>query len=387
MDFELNDEQRALHDSLTRLLSDRHDAETRRRIAASPAGWSEPLWRQLVELGLAALPVAAAHGGLGGRTEDLMVAMQAIGGSLAAVPLLGGVAMPAAALQAAGGDAAGRWLAALAAGDARLAWAHDEPEGDGRADWVAVRARHDGQSWRLDGRKAAVHHGESADRLLISARVRGDDGDEDGRALFLVAPDAPGLQRRGLRLIDGTPACELTLQGVPAEPVAVEGDVAARAIDAALAVGMAGCCAELLGAMEMALALTVDYLQTRRQFGRAIGDNQALRHALADMQVSLEMARSMAMLAAVQADAPTGPAARADLHRAKLVVDRHARAVAEAAIQLHGGIGMTEEYAVGHVLRRVLVLETTFGEADVHVAAIERSAPWNSISSGASCSV
>lgn len=377
MDFELSDEQRALHDSLTRLLSDRHDAETRRRIAASPAGWSEPLWRQLVDLGLAALPVAAAQGGLGGRTEDLMVAMRAVGRSLAAVPLLGSVAMPAAALQAAGGDAAGRWLPALAAGDALLAWAHDEPAGDGGADWVTLRARHDGQCWRLDGCKSAVHHGDSADRLLVSARLQGDDGDADGRALFLLAPDASGLQRRSLRLIDGTPACELALQGVPAEPVAVDGDAASRAIDAALAVGMAGCCAELLGAMESALALTVDYLRTRRQFGRLIGDNQALRHALADMQVSLEMAHSMSLLAALQADAPDDPLSRADLHRARLVVDRHARLLAEAAIQLHGGIGMTEEYAVGHVLRRVLVLETVCGDADLHVAEIDRSAPWN----------
>jgi pimeloyl-CoA dehydrogenase len=383
MDFELSDEQRALQDSLARLLADRHDAETRRRIAAGEAGWSEPLWRQLVDLGLSALPVAAVHGGLGGRTEDLMVAMMEIGRSLLSVPLLGGVAMPAAALQAAGGEAAARWLPALAAGEALLAWVHDEPEGDGSAEWVALRARRDGDAWWLEGRKSAVQHAGSARHLLVSARVAGEDGDAAGRALFLVAADAPGVQRRALRLIDGTPACEFTLDGVVAEPLTLDGDTVAHGIDAALAVGVAGACAELLGAMEYALRLTIDYVQTRKQFGRLIGDNQALRHALADMQVSLEMARSMALLAAVQADRPASADARVDLHRAKLVVDRHARLVAEAAIQLHGGIGMTEEYAVGNVLRRVLVLETSCGDADTHVAAIDRSAAWNTAPLGA----
>lgn len=387
MDFEFSDEQRSLQDSLSRLLAERHDDATRRQIAATAAGWSEPLWRQLVELGLAALPVAEAHGGLGGRVEDLRVAMQEIGRSLMASPLLGSVAMPAAALQVAGGEAAATWLPALAAGEALLAWAHDEPLGDGSAEWVALRARRVGSGWVLDGRKSAVHHGGSAQRFLLTARVDGVEGERGGRALFLVAADAPGQQRRALRLIDGTPACELTLQGVAAEPVSLDAEDVARSIDAALAVGMAGACAEMLGAMEAAMALTVDYLKTRRQFGRAIGENQALRHALADMQVSLEMVRSMALLASVQADRADDPEARADLHRAKLVVDRHARLLAEAAIQLHGGIGMTEEYAVGNVLRRVLVLETAFGEADTHVHALDRSAGWNNILSSSQSSV
>jgi pimeloyl-CoA dehydrogenase len=370
MHFEPNDEQVALRDTLARLLADQHDHETRRRIAASAPGASDALWQRLIDLGLTALPVPEAQGGLGGRGEDLLVALQEIGRSLLASPLLGSCIVPVAALKALHGEPAADLLAALAGG-LQLAWAHDEPDGDGSARWVAMRARRDGDGWRLDGTKAAVHHGHSAARFLVSARIDGEPGDADGRALFLVEPGAAGLQARALRLIDDTPALALTLQGVAAQPLVLDSASAARAIDAALAAGITGVCAELLGGMEAALRLTIDYLGTRQQFGRAIGDNQALRHALADMLVGVEMARSMAIVAAVQLDRCAEPDALADIHRAKLVVARHARTLAESAVQLHGGIGMTEEYAVGNYLRRVLVLETCFGDADVHVHHID----------------
>lgn len=383
MDFEFSEEQVALQDSVERLLADQHGHEARRRIAASEAGWSAALWRQWAELGLTALPVPECHGGLGGRGDDLMVVMQAVGRSLLATPWLGSGVVPARALAAGAMPAvADDWLPRLAAGTAMLAWAHDEPDGDGSAAWVATRAQREGDTWQLTGYKSAVHHGASADAFLVTARLHGADGDAAGRALFLVHADAAGLMRRDLRLIDGTPASTLTLQDVAAQPVATEPAAAARAIGAALAWGMAGTCAEMFGAMDAALHLTVEYLQTRQQFGRAIGQNQALRHALADMKVSLELARSMAIAAAVQCeacgdsafDAESGAAAQADLHRAKLVLGRHARGLAEAAVQLHGGIGMSEEYAVGNFLRRVLVLETRFGDAACHVAALAEAA-------------
>lgn len=377
MDFELNDEQAALQNSLTRLLSERHDRETRRRIAATPEGFSAALWQQGVELGLCALPVVEESGGLGGTAIDVMVVMQAFGSSMLASPWLDGCVLPVAALQAAGADstACQRWLSALAAGATRLAWAHDEPAGDGGAAWVCTRATRRGAGWVLDGLKGPVHHGTAAPQLLVSARLTGDDGDASGRALFVLAADAPGVRRRALRLVDGTPACELQLQGAVAEPLVLDGTCAAAAIDAALAAGMAATCAERIGLMETAQRLTIEYLQTRQQFGRAIGQNQALRHALAEMQVSLELSRSAALLAAAQATrllaGADEPERRADLHRAMLVTARHARTLTEAAIQLHGGIGMTEEYPVGQTLRRVLVLETRFGDPHHHAARID----------------
>lgn len=383
MDFERTDEQVALQDSLDRLLAARHDPETRRRIAATPEGWSEALWRACVDLGLSALPVAEAWGGLGGTVVDLMGVMQAFGRSMLASPLLDSCVLPVAALQAGADDMArARWLPALAAGESRLAWAHDEPAGDGSAAWVATRAERRDGGWVLNGRKSPVHHAASAVPLLVSARRTCKDGDDAGRALFIVAADAPGLTRRALRLIDGTPAADLCLQDAPAEPLVLDGARAAAAIDAAFAAGMAATCAERVGAMETAQRLTIDYLQTRQQFGRAIAQNQALRHALADMQVSLEVSRSAAMLAAAQAmpgqagrAGAAGPAddaeRRADLHRAMLVTARHARTLTESAIQLHGGIGMTEEYPVGQTLRRALVLETRFGDAYHHAARID----------------
>lgn len=370
MHFEPNEEQVALRDSLARLLADQHDHETRRRIAASEAGSSPALWQQLVDLGLTALPVPEAHGGLGGRGADHLVVMQEIGRSLLASPLLGSCIVPAVALACLETGQVSGPLSALVVGQ-QLAWVHDEPDGDGSANWVATRARRDGDNWYLDGAKAAVHHGRGAARFLVSARVEGEAGNAQGRALFLVEAGTAGLQTRALRLIDDTPALAITLQGVAAQPLALDARSAARAIDTALATGIAGVCAELLGGMEAALRLTVDYLGTRKQFGRVIGDNQALRHALADMLVAVEMARSMAMLAAVQLDRCAEPDALADIHRAKLVVARYARALTESAVQLHGGIGMTEEYAVGNYLRRVLVLETCFGDADVHVQHID----------------
>lgn len=373
MQFEFNDEQAALQHSLARVLATRHDHETRRRIAASETGSSESLWHQLVDLGLTALPVPQDQGGLGGRSEDQFAVMQEIGRSLLASPLLGSCVVPAAALRVVGDGTAVGALESLAEGT-QIAWAHDEAGGDGGARWVSTRVRRDGPHWRLDGAKAAVHHGSSAARFLVSARIEGNEGDDAGRGLFLVDRGAEGLSGRALRLIDDTPALELRLSGVICDPVTLNGDVAACAIDAALAAGMAGVCAELLGGMEAAQRLTVEYLNTRKQFNRLIGENQAIRHTLADMQVSLEMARSMALVAAVQADRCVEPDAQNDLHCAKLVVSRHARTLTEAAIQLHGGIGMTQEYAVGNYLRRVLVLEICFGDADLHAQRVHEAA-------------
>jgi alkylation response protein AidB-like acyl-CoA dehydrogenase len=374
MNFELNDEQRQLQDSVRRLLADQGRFEQRRVAAASDAGYSRALWQGLAALGVTALSIPEAHGGFGRGAVDRLPVLQACGHALLLEPLLASCVLGATAVQHAA-DAAtqAQVLPAVATGERLLAWAHDEAAAQHADLWVETRARREGSSWRLDGAKLNVLHGAAAQQLVVSARTAGAPDSGEGLALFLVDAQAPGLQRRAHRLIDDTPAAGLTLQAVPAQPLGdpLDSAHARHALQATLNAGIAAACADMLGAMEKAHELALAYLQTRQQFGRLIGENQALRHKAAEMLVSLELCRSMAMAAAIAVDQPTadrptaGQAedAAADLMRAKLVLGRHARTLCQHAVQIHGGIGMTEEYAVGHALRRVHVLDQLFGDS------------------------
>lgn len=367
MNFELADDQVQLQDSVRRVLADHLSFEQRRALAATVQGRSPELYARLAELGVTGLLVPEAHGGFGGRMEDIAPVMQACGATLVLEPVLATAVLGATALRLAADEAtAQRLLPGLAQGSTLVAWAHDEP-GTRHADcWVETEARKQRAGWVLTGGKLPVLHGPQAHWFVVSARVSGAPDDSDGRALFLVAADADGLARRDYRLMDDTPAAELTLKAVPAQPLGdpMDSAHAARAIDGVTAAGIAALCADMVGAAEAAYRLAVDYLNVRKQFGRLIGENQALRHRAAEMLVSLAMARSMAIAAAVAADQPDADDSQPDLLRAKLVVGRHARAVCHHAIQCHGGIGMTEEFAVGHYLRRVHVADHLFGDAD-----------------------
>ena len=373
MNFELHEEQQALQASLSRLLGDVYGFEQRRAIAATPAGWSEAVWRQLAELGLTALPLPQAHGGFGGGAIDLLPVMQELGRALSLEPFLASVVLGATALRLAGDDALqARLLPGVASGEVRLAWAHDEAAGHQAPLWIETVARRDGERWRLDGAKCSVLHATAAHHVVVSARVAGAPDDAQGLALFLVDVEGPGVQCRAHRLVDDTPAGELRFESATALPLHDPHDavIAQRALEGTLAAGTAAVCADAVGLMESAYRLSVDYLKTRRQFGRLIGENQALRHRAAEMLVSLEMCRSMALVAAVAADDLDAPGARADLARAKLMIGRHGRSLCHAAIQLHGGIGMTEEYAVGHCLRRLALLDQLFGDVDAQSARL-----------------
>jgi pimeloyl-CoA dehydrogenase len=367
MNFELNDEQLALRDSLARLLGDVYGFEKRRSIAASATGWSLPAWQQLAALGLTALPLPQAHGGFGGGAADLMPVMQELGKALVLEPFLSSIVLGATAVRLAADEVLQvQLLPDVASGEVRLAWAHDEEAARHAPLWVETRARQQDGQWLLDGAKCNVLHAPSAHRFVVSARTAGEPGDAHGVALFHVDARAAGVACRAHRLVDDTPAGELRFNAARAQPLGDphDGAAALRALEGTLAMGTAAVCADAVGAMETAYALAVDYLGTRRQFGRAIGENQALRHRAAEMLVALEMSRSMAMVAAVAADDLDAPGARADLARAKLVIGRHARALCHAAVQLHGGIGMTEEYAVGHCLRRVTLIDQLFGDVE-----------------------
>jgi pimeloyl-CoA dehydrogenase len=373
MQFELNEEQQALAESLSRLLDDHYGFEKRRAIAGSEAGWSEAAWSRLAELGVTALGIPEAFGGLGGGAGDRLPVMQAFGRALLLEPYLASSVLAATAVVSAGSEAQkDSLLPTLAHGEVRMAWAHDEAQARDDALWVQTRATRDGGQWRLSGAKSLVLHAGAANRIAVSARVSGQPGDEEGLALFLV--DAGAARLRSYRLIDDTAAGELTFDGAPAEPLGDAGDPAraAAAIRATLAAGTAAVCADMVGTMESAFALTTAYVNTRKQFGRLIGEYQALRHRVAEMAVLLEMARSMAIAAAMAVDDPASDSAATDLPRAKLAIGRHARALCQQAIQSHGGIGMTEEYAVGHCLRRIHVLDQLFGDVDAQAARLAR---------------
>jgi pimeloyl-CoA dehydrogenase len=229
-----------------------------------------------------------------------------------------------------------------------------------------------GVGWVLHGQKLHVLHGSLASRLVVSARIKGLPGERGGLALFLVDPAASGVTVRAHRLIDGSLAAQVDFASAQATVLGDPDDGAQTmaAIDGALRAGISAVCAEAVGAMEAAYELTLDYLNTRKQFGKAIGTNQALRHRASEMLVGLETARSASIMAALAIDDPALDNAIADLHRAKMLVGRHGRFVTQQAIQLHGGIGMTQEYAVGHYHRRFLVIDQLFGDGDAHAARL-----------------
>ncbi|MBL6081267.1 acyl-CoA dehydrogenase family protein [Belnapia sp. T18] len=367
MDFDLTEDQRLLTDSVARLLADQYGFEQRKSLLKAPLGWSERLWSQYAELGLLGLPIPEEYGGFGGGPVDVMLLMQAFGRHLVLEPYLASIVLGGTALRLAGSAAQrDELLPALADGTLKLAFAHGERQSRYDLPDVLTTARQDGGGWRLDGAKSVVLHGDCADRLVVSARTAGSRDEAAGISLFLVDAEASGLARRGYALRDGTRAAELSLTGVPAELLG-ERDAALPVIERVIEAGIAATAAETIGAMEAMQAMTLDYLKTRQQFGRPIGDNQALQHRSAEMMIALEQGRSMAMLAAMSVDAPDAEERARSIAMARVGVGQAGRFVSQNAVQLHGGIGMTDEYAVGHFFRRVMVIEHLFGDTAHHL--------------------
>lgn len=373
MDFELSEEQRLLRDSIDRLLTDRYEFAQRKGYLAEPEGWSRGLWRQYAELGLLGLPFAEEHGGFGGGAVETMLVMEAFGRALVLEPYLATVVLSGTALRLAGSPAQhAAVLPQIAEGGAILAFAHGERQARYDLSDVMTTAKPKDGGWVLDGAKSVVVHGGDADRLIVSARSSGDLGDPDGISLFLVDAAANGVARRGYPMRDGTRAAEISLSGVEVGADALLGELgkAFPVIERVVEAGIAATAAEAVGAMEAMHAMTLEYLKTRQQFGRPIGQNQALQHRSAEMLIALEQGRSMAMLATMSLDDPDAAARAHHISMAKVGVGQAARFVSQNAVQLHGGIGMTEEYAVGHYFRRVMVIEHSFGDTAHHLSRI-----------------
>ena len=373
MDFDLTEEQSLLRDSVTRLLADAYDFDARKAITASPEGRSPAVWAQFAEMGLLGLPFAEDDGGFGGGPVETMIVMEAFGEALVVEPYLATVVLGGGFLRAAGSAAQKEVLIpGIVAGERLLAFAQTERQARYDLCDIATTARRSGDGWILDGAKGVVLHGDSADTLVVSARTAGGQRDSGGIGLFLVPADAPGVERRGYPTQDGMRAAEISFTGVRVGPDAVLGDpegglaVIARVVDEA----MAALCAEAVGAMAQSQALTLDYIKTRQQFGTAIGQFQALQHRAADMLVALEQARSMAMFATMMAHEPDADARSRAVAAAKVQIGRSGRFVGQQAVQLHGGVGMTMEYRIGHYFKRLAMIDTLFGDADHHLARL-----------------
>jgi pimeloyl-CoA dehydrogenase small subunit len=373
MDFDLTEEQRLLRDSVERLLADHYGFDKRRSYLAQPEGWSRGLWAQYAELGLLGLPFPEDYGGFGGGPIEAMLVMEAFGRVLALEPYLATVVLGGTAMRLAGGEEQkASMLPQIAEGELILAFAHGERQSRYDLTDVLTTAKPKGSGWVLDGAKSVVLHGDSAQRLILSARNSGERDDPDGITLFLVDAASNGVARRAYPMRDGTRAAEISLSGVEVGEEDVLGEVGAGfpVIERVVEAGIAATAAEAVGAMETMQAMTLEYLKTRQQFGRPIGQNQALRHRATEMLMELERGRSMAMLAAMMVEEPD-PAERAhNIAMAKVGVGQASKFVSQNAIQLHGGIGMTEEYAVGHYFRRCMVIEHTFGDTAHHLSRL-----------------
>src|ERR1019366_4880219 len=362
MDFEPSDDQRLLLESVSRLLADNYGFAQRKTYLARPEGYSTDMWSKFAELGLLGLPFAEEYGGVGGGAQEVMLVMQAFGRVLVLEPFLSTVVLGGTAITTAGSDAQKKaLLPAIAEGGLKLAFAHGERQARYDLTDVVTTAKRNGGGWVLDGSKTVVSHGEAADRLIVSARTSGERYDEDGITLFLVDTAAPGVARRGYATRDETRAADVSLSNAAGE---VLGDVGkGRAIIEKIGeAGIAAAAAETVGAMETMNEMTLEYSKTRVQFGQPIGSYQVVQHRLADMFMAQEQGRSMAMLATMSVDNADDTERRHDFALAKVGVGQAGRYVSQSAVQMHGGIGMTEEYAVGHYFRRCMVIERLFGD-------------------------
>ena len=364
MDFDFSEDQRLLKDSVDRLVLDTYDFEQRKTYIAAPDGWSRENWARYAELGLLGVNFSEDHGGFGGGGAEMMLVAEACGRGLVIEPYYASVVLSGGLLRhAATAPIQDAYLPGVAAGETLFAFAHHERHARYVAHHVGTTATATAAGWVLTGEKSLVLHGDSADKLLVTARVAGGVRDTGGIGLFLV--DANAVTKRGYATQDSMRAADISLDGVVAE--AVLGLDAWPGIARALDEASAFLCAEAVGAMEELLAITVDYMKTRKQFGRAIAEFQVLQHRAVDMKVQIELARSMAMYATMMAAEDDADMRARAISAAKVQVGRSLRLVGQEAVQLHGGIAVTMEYKAGHYFKRLTLIEKSLGDTEAHL--------------------
>jgi len=363
MDFDFTDDQQALREAVRRWV-DKGFAFERRHALAKAGGHSRAVWGELAELGLAGLAVPESHGGLGFGPVEAMLVNEELGRGLVHAPWANAALAVPALLAAAPEALQGEWLPRIADGSALVVLAQQERAARWRLERLATRAERRGEGWVLSGSKIVVPAGDEADAFVVPARVAGSDGERAGIGLFVVEAGAAAIAPYPTQ--DGARAADLVFAAAPATLIAEDGlDRLEHAVDIALA----GIAAEGVGLMDRLLAMTVEYLNTRRQFGVAIASFQALRHRVADAKMQLELARSMSYYATLKLGAPAAERRRA-VAQARVQLGQAMRFVGQQCIQMHGGIGVTDEYAGSHYFKRLTVLELAFGDTLHHLGEV-----------------
>jgi alkylation response protein AidB-like acyl-CoA dehydrogenase len=369
MDFNFTEEQQLLADTVQRFVREDYTFEKRRDILKSNEGWSRDTWNALAGLGLTALNVPEEHGGLNAGPVETMMVMNALGEGLVLEPFLAAAVLtPALITRLNDAKASGELLPAIAAGERIVIVAHQEPQTRGELNNVVTRAEKSGDGYVLDGHKSVVMHGGIADEFLISARVGGKPSDTDGVSVFRVVPGTAGVTVKSYRTIDGQQAADIELKNVklPASALIGTAGKAFAAIEGAHEIAMSAICAEAVGIMQAINTATLEYTKSRKQFGQPIGKFQVLQHRMADMFIQAEQAKSMSYLAAIRCTEDDAVERRSSLSAAKVIIGQAGRFVGQNAIQLHGGMGMTDELMVSHHFKRLTLIDLTFGDTDFH---------------------
>jgi len=369
MNFTHSEERRMLGDLTTRYIAERYSMENRHRIAASDGGFSAEHWSRFAELGVIGALFFEDHMGFGGSGFDLSVVFESLGGGLVLEPFLASAVLAGGSIAHAAPSSHIDILASLASGEQIATLAHEERESRYDLQRVATLARAAGGGYVLSGRKAVVPFGAEAQLLVVSARTSGEVGDAHGISLFLVPRGTSGVNVRGYRTIDGGRAADIELNeaSVPFSALLGTEGNGLPSLEYAVGRGILCLCAEAVGAMDAAKKATIEYLQTRKQFGKAIGTFQALQHRMAHMLLEIEQARSSVTNAAAVLDADRVTRERA-LSAAKYTIGRVGTLVAEECIQLHGGIGMTWELPLAHYAKRLVMIDHQLGDEDHHLA-------------------
>ena len=376
MDLSYTETQDMLRDTLAKFLADTYDFETRKKMLASPEGRDPGIWRALsTELGLTSAPFAEEHGGMGGGALENMIMMEELGKVIAIEPWLQTVVIGGGALKAAGGALADATIPAIISGDAIIAFAYAEPTGRYNLADLTTTAKADGAGYVLNGHKASVYAAPWATHLLVTARTGGSQRERAGVELFLIDAKSAGITRRDYPTVDGSRASEIYFENVAIPGNALLGGEGAALplIEQIVDEATVAVCAEATGVMQKLHEGTLEYTQQRKQFGVPIAKFQVLQHRMVDMFMEVEQARSMTIMGTLKLGLPANERMAA-VSAAKAKVARGANFVGQNAIQTHGGIGITQELAIGHYFKRSTMIESQFGSADHHMDRYERIA-------------
>ena len=369
MDFSFTEEQTLLRNTVQSLLSDKYDFDTRRKVAKSADGWRPEIWAQFAELGLLAAPFSEEMGGLGGGAIETMIVMEEFGRHLVIEPYVETVVIAGGFLREGGSPAQQEaHIPGIVGGETVWAFAYAEPQGRYNLADLTTTAKKDGSGYVINGYKAVVLGAPWAQKLIVTARTSGGQRDRDGVSVFIVDKSAAGVSTRDYPTVDGRRASEITFENVKVDADALIGQegkglpLVEKITDQAIA----ALSAEAIGCMKELNTATVEYCKTRKQFGVPIGKFQVLQHRMVDMFMAYEQSVSMTYMVNLKLDEGDAERTKAAAG-AKVQIGKAGRFVGQQAVQLHGGMGMTEELAIGHYFKRILVIDSQFGNADYHL--------------------